>query len=588
MSSKPTPQASHHRGVILHYTGWLLLVFVLAIPLLSFSEGSLELAAAVGSTVLPLGVLASIAIALGERFPPRHWPRCEITDDGGRIRVVELRGSRRFRRGSLPKGGLVGGLVLPPHGNWPVVIELEAKNGSKLRIIDETKKKKRKDAKHDADAQWKNAWLRRYQLDAAQAPTRASLGSPIPFILWAGLVASVLVFSSLGSLHRIAHDLAAGGLLAVPWTILVAAISVIAARRLAPHRVVVGSDGVTTQRAFGRSFVPHADVEVVEFHGRAGLRIRTCQNRAVRAGWLLGVARRDALHALMEAWHRRGTDLSPRLEALRRNGRAVNEWLDALASVTTAAGYRANAPTPDQLLAAVDNPIAPVELRLGATVALSKAGKLGPPGLERLRAAAATSASPRIAKALEALAAGTIDATTIEAALSEGAAVQSGVHTAQRHLQSQPSPAAQRDAAPEGTKVVKTHMDSFMLAIIGLPIFPILLVGIPAALDGKTDEVIGMVALSVVWLPYFIAWIVSRARSERRFVFHPDRVWLPGFYHRIRGRYVAYQDIAQLGGDSEHFHILMKSGGRRTYDGNVVDFRELEKVFKRFRVKSAR
>jgi len=67
------------------------------------------------------------------------------------------------------------------------------------------------------------------------------------------------------------------------------------------------------------------------------------------------------------------------------------------------------------------------------------------------------------------------------------------VHTARRDPQSEPSPAAQRDAAPEGTRVVKTHFNTFMPAIIGL----------------------GMIAL-------FAAWIVSRVRSERRFVFHAE------------------------------------------------------------------
>jgi len=578
MSSKSEATASLHRGAILHWAGWMMLLFAVAMPLVSFSEASLELAAVLGMFLLPTAVLLSAGVSLGEGFPTRHWSRCEITDDGRRLRVVQLRGSRRYGNGSLATGSLVGGLVLPKHGHWPAMVELESKHGSKLRIID---------AKDGADAQWNNSWLSRYRLDAAHAPIRASLGSPLPWVLWAGGVANLLVFTSLAWVHGMAADMAQPWLVAVPWTVVVAVCAVVVARLLAPRLVIVGSDGVAIRHAFRRSFVPHADIEEVEFLGRAALRIRVCGERSVRAGWLLGVARRDALHALLQAWHQRGEAPSPKLEVLRRAGRPVRDWIGALASLSTAVDRRGDAPTPEQLLVAIDNPAAPVELRIGAIVALSKPDKLGPAAIERLHAAAATSASARIAKVLNELATGVIDAQTIEAALREGAAVQSGVHTARRNLQSEPSPAAQRDAAPEGTQVVKTHFDTFMLAIIGLPIAPIAISGFPAVVDGDTGSQLGF-ALSVAWLLYLVAWIVSRARSERRFVFHADRVWLPGFYHRIRGRYLAYQDIAQLGGDSEHFRIMLRNGKTRTYEGNVVDFRELEEMFRRYGVANER
>jgi hypothetical protein len=440
------------------------------------------------------------------------------------------------------------------------------------------------------DEQWENGWLRSHGLDAAHAPTGWSLGSVVPWTLWAGLIANSLGLACVPRLGVIASNMSQPVAVAIgsAAAVAIAAISLGAARLLAPRMVIVGSDGVAIRHAFRRSFVPHADIERVEFVGRAGLRLQIVGGKALRAGWMLGAVRRDALVALIDRWHQRASPLPEQLGTLRRDGRPVSEWIDALGNVFAAASYRSEATTPAHALVAIDNAAAPVELRIGAIVALLKAGLIDTGAAERLRAAAATFASERMVRAIDELATGRIDAATIEAALAEGAPVKSGVRTGQRQLQWKPSPAARRAAAPEGAAVVQTHFDGFMLAIIGWPIVPLAISIINVFTSGDREVWLAIGVPSAIWLPYFFAWLVSRIRSERRFVFYPDRVWLPGFYHRIRGRFIAYPDIAHLAGDSRHLHIVLTTGKTRVYEGNVVNFRELEDTFERFGVTSRR
>ena len=192
---------------------------------------------------------------------------------------------------------------------------------------------------------------------------------------------------------------------------LFVAFVVLAVQRLAPPPVAVGTDGVAVGVGRGAWFAAFHDIAgVTSGRGAITLILRDGRRRNIST---LGTAdeRREALSARIAAGldaARGSSDLSARLGALDRQGRAAAEWADSLRRLAAARDdYRQTVLTRDEVQAALEDPRTDPERRIGAAFALAAmdsdlAGA-------RVRVVVETVAQEPVRLALEQAAAGELD-----------------------------------------------------------------------------------------------------------------------------------------------------------------------------------
>jgi len=191
---------------------------------------------------------------------------------------------------------------------------------------------------------------------------------------------------------------------------------------------VIGADGVAVRGVLYRRFVPFADVRAIDYSSRGPV-LCLASGAAPVALPILSMVfptrvekkrSEDAWKRLQAAWAtvRFGTALPPWAMELARAGRTFSAWRRACAAFLSANGpaYRTRARdvSSEELLALLERPGAPLELRIGALFALG--GVEG--ASHRARAAAEDAAHPAIREALKAALRGELDEGTFAAALA--------------------------------------------------------------------------------------------------------------------------------------------------------------------------
>ncbi len=256
---------------------------------------------------------------------------------------------------------------------------------------------------------------RALKMQLGGAASRAAIGfaSMVPATCVAGVIAV--------SVERLLHlpSASAGFLI---FTLV--AVSVPAALRLlAPPKVTVGSDGVSVDAALRPWFVTFDQIYNVEVRGAdLALMLRDGSTRVIPA---IGTSR-SRLEALYDriaagvADARAPRDLSARLAALDRNGRDLDAWREGLRAVIRERDdYRHAGLTRDEVAAALEDPHATPERRIGAALALGEADR--EQAAARVRVVLETVAHPPVRAALERAAGGELDEDVVNAATEEQA-----------------------------------------------------------------------------------------------------------------------------------------------------------------------
>jgi hypothetical protein len=274
---------------------------------------------------------------------------------------------------------------------------------------------------HVGDVQEGHALLRALGLDVSQTVAELQTDSPSKWRHAGGFVGFVALYATARALvHR----------LGVPpsWGLDVAIAVVIglALRRLNIAKIRVGSEGIEIRWVWTRRFLRYEEIETLERETTA-LRIALASGEEVRVPGdvptleLLEArileARRRSRKGDPGARSRRG-DSGVVATFLRRGDRSVGAWIAALRSLGAGAnaGPR-TAPVPrERLFRVVEDPALSARDRAAAAVALGI--ELDEDDRARLRAAAGSTAMPRLRVAIETAASGAEQAE-LEAALAE-------------------------------------------------------------------------------------------------------------------------------------------------------------------------
>ena len=201
----------------------------------------------------------------------------------------------------------------------------------------------------------------------------------------------------------------------------------LALRVAAPPRVQVGNDGVSVRGGLKSWFVPFEQIEGVEVRAsELALRMRDGSFRSIFALGT-GEARLRSLAERISAgiFDSRGPrDLSARLTALDRNGRSFAEWTAALRDlVNNRDDYRHTGLSREEIEAALADPHASVDRRIGAAFALAQSDQ--PATSERVRVIVETVANEPARVALTRAAEGALDEVAVTAA-TESSGVRVG------------------------------------------------------------------------------------------------------------------------------------------------------------------
>jgi len=229
-----------------------------------------------------------------------------------------------------------------------------------------------------------------------------------------------------------------------------------------PSRVLVGRDGLLLSSFGRREFIGYERIkrvrrapfaatltltndEIVLLPVSPAKNARKRLNMNSMDAWMREPdkvrARRQALveqiDAALTRFRNGGTAAAAVGRVLERGQRSIEEWRESIARAA-AGGYRETHVDADLLLDIVENPRSPVGQRLGAALALTRVPDESSPvshasRLQRVRAAIASSANPRVRVALAHAADGTLDDATYERAV-EAEAVALEESTAPRGL----------------------------------------------------------------------------------------------------------------------------------------------------------
>ncbi len=249
------------------------------------------------------------------------------------------------------------------------------------------------------DAERAGALLRALGVDETHAPARywalaRPLGDPRAFGR-AGCILGVFILLGLA--------LGQGSPLAM--ALAVVALITLCAGVAVPTRVTVGADGVLVRWLGTERFVAWPSIAAIEaFDGGVVLVLgqgRWLTLRTPAAHERHYPEREAMIERMRAAWRatprREPDEVASRL--LVRRGARTSEWVRSMRGLLCAEpGYRHGAMPPERLWRVVEDPAADAVARIGAAVAL--AGSLDDSGSERLRAAAAACAEPRLRVAL--------------------------------------------------------------------------------------------------------------------------------------------------------------------------------------------
>lgn len=246
------------------------------------------------------------------------------------------------------------------------------------------------------------------QMGGPELNVALAMGSLIPGSCVASIIA--LTLNSVVALPSVAM----GFLL-----FTLAALSIpLSLRAFGPPRVQVGRDGVSVRRGARAWFASFEEISHVSMRGYSlVLHLRDGSERVI-SGLGTRASRRQALGdriaaGVLEAHAPR--DLSARLTALDRNGRTIEEWSAALRDVLTEReAYRSTGLTRDEVVAALEDPHATPDRRIGAAYALSFADK--EQTSQRVRVAVETIAHEPVRVALSRAADGALDEESVTAA----------------------------------------------------------------------------------------------------------------------------------------------------------------------------
>jgi hypothetical protein len=165
-----------------------------------------------------------------------------------------------------------------------------------------------------------------------------------------------------------------------------------------PPRIVVGADGVLVTR---EGFFLYADIRDVVRDGSVVVLQLVAGSDVRLLTTLGGDALLERLREGLEAF-RRGEHADDACALVSRRGRSLRAWMKDLAGLMGDHEYRTASLTPEILWRIAEDPAASTTARTGAAVALRST--LDDSGRERLRIAAAASASPKLRVVLEAAA----------------------------------------------------------------------------------------------------------------------------------------------------------------------------------------
>lgn len=246
------------------------------------------------------------------------------------------------------------------------------------------------------------------QLGGAGVRVAIALASLVP----ATCVASMIAVAAEVALHL--ASVVTGFLIFT----LVAVSVPLALRLFAPPRVVVGRDGVSVHAGLRPWYLAFDQIERVHLRGREVVLVtRDGRSRSINALGT-GASRREALYERIVAGVADANgprDLSARLTALDRNGRTVEAWREALAAlVRSRDDYRSAVLTRDEICAALDDPHAAPERRIGAAFALAAADRADAGA--RVRVVVDTVAHAPVRVALARAAEGELDDAALTAA----------------------------------------------------------------------------------------------------------------------------------------------------------------------------
>jgi hypothetical protein len=189
--------------------------------------------------------------------------------------------------------------------------------------------------------------------------------------------------------------------------VFIGLFALVIAELSSPPVLTVGLDGLRLRTLLRSRYVPHtkildlADSEsgatlLLEGNKRLKLAAMRTRGRADAVDGLRALLRR----ALSASFRRRSS--SRAAEALDRRGERFDDWKARLAKLTSSLGYREGSLDAEALADVVDDAQSPVDRRLGAALALAKAG--GEAGKARVRIAAEATADVELRAALEAAA----------------------------------------------------------------------------------------------------------------------------------------------------------------------------------------
>lgn len=324
---------------------------------------------------------------------------------GGRLTVdvsgVQIHGGRsRF----VPRADVETGWTL--HEAVGPRVELQLRNGDVLSATTATPE----EANGVLDAAGIDPARRalRMPLGGASASVGIGFGAALP----ASCIASMVAVGAQGLLHL--PSAATGFLIFALFTGLVGA----AVRLFAPPVVSVGSDGLSVRGARSSWFVAFEEIVGVSY-GRGDLTLHLRDGRPRRISTFgTSEPRRAALYNRLTAGvnaARAPADLSVRLTALDRGGQSAEAWRAALRELAAQGNdYRHTGLSRDEVRAALEEPRATPERRIGAAFVLSlmdpaEAGT-------RVRIASEAVAHEPVRIALERAAEGELDEQSLEAA----------------------------------------------------------------------------------------------------------------------------------------------------------------------------
>ena len=191
--------------------------------------------------------------------------------------------------------------------------------------------------------------------------------------------------------------------------VLIVCLTVLARKGMLGRNVAVGAEGIVVRGVGYERTVPYASVRSVDY-GHRGVVVRLHDGTEIKLS-TLSIAfptqpERDRRDAVMDRMRgelfafRAAPSLPPGASSLARGGQSPEAWRRACVGAVTEApqGYRRASLTCEQAVEILENPAAPVEIRVGAALALSP--KSDRDVRRRARDAVVACVDPRLSKAL--------------------------------------------------------------------------------------------------------------------------------------------------------------------------------------------